>query len=139
MNLVAVITMLLAFYSAWLQFQQLEESRASSELQQRSVQQLELQTEVLRQLRESTARIASRIEQLLPTQDANTYYVVERATDLRVRPVTKSTSIVKLYPERTVKLVHRKHEWIYVECFEYEKGHPIFGWLLKKKCRMLQH
>jgi hypothetical protein len=85
----------------------------------------------------SLQRIASNTENLIPEHDENTYYVVERAVDLKVKPTGRSAIISALSPNQKVRLVQMNHEWIYVEYFDYLEGVPKYGWAMKKYFKRL--
>jgi histone H3/H4 len=85
-------------------------------------------------------RIIQSIEKsrtLIPENDDHTYYVVERVVTIRVRPDNHSAVVAILYPNQKVRLEKRKHEWIYVEYFDYIEGIPKMGWVTKKYLKML--
>lgn len=90
------------------------------------------QKQYLRELIEATQRIAAQTGRLIPADDQNTYFVVERTVTLRVRPTAKSTALAVLLPNQKVRLVARNHKWIYVEYFDYLEGVPKTGWAFKK-------
>lgn len=85
-------------------------------------------------------RIIQSIEKsktLIPENDDHTYYVVERAVPIRVKPDNRSAAVALLYPNQRVRLEQRKHQWIYVEYFDYIEGIPKMGWVPKKYLKML--
>jgi hypothetical protein len=85
-------------------------------------------------------RIVKAIEKtktLIPENDDATYYVVERVVTVRVKLNNRSAPIATLYPNQKVRLEKRKHEWIYVEYFDYIEGIPKMGWVNKKYLKML--
>jgi len=88
--------------------------------------------EYFRELIEATQKIAAQTERLIPTDDQNTYYIVERTARLQLRPSTKSLALALLFPNQKVRLVERNHKWIYVEYFDYLEGVPKMGWTFKK-------
>jgi hypothetical protein len=82
-------------------------------------------------------QILSQIERLNPGNDSNTYYIVERGVSLRIRPQSKAGVVGVLSRGTKVRLIERKHEWIYVEYFDYLEGVPKTGWALKKYLQRL--
>ena len=65
-------------------------------------------------------------------------YVVQRRVEIRLKPNNKSANVAVLYPNQAVKLVPEKdkekyrHEWIYIEYFDFIEGIPKLGWVNKK-------
>jgi hypothetical protein len=135
--IVAVLSLLAGMLEAGVGLLQYLNSRAPSDIQNRSLRAEENQSESLTRLLEFVEKIASNTQQLIPTEDPSTYYVIERPVDVRSKPTAKSASLGKLYPNQKVRLVQRKHEWIYVEYFDYIEGVPKYAWLLKKYSKML--
>jgi hypothetical protein len=84
--------------------------------------------EFLKQIAENTAK-------LVPEKDPGKYYVVEREVVLRLKPQAKAAKIVVLFPNQRVLLVQEKHQWIYIEYFDYLEGLPRYGWAMKKYFR----
>ena len=82
----------------------------------------------LKQTAENTAR-------LVPETDPGKYYIVDREVVLRVKPQSKGTKIVVLFPNQRVLLVKDNHKWIYIEYFDYLEGIPRYGWAMKKYFR----
>src|SRR6266404_2352705 len=86
------------------------------------------------------ARVSETIEKvktLTPTDDASTYYVVEREVVIRLKPVNRSAPVAALYPNQIVRLVQPNLQWIYVEYFDYIEGLPKLGWVNKKYLRKI--
>lgn len=135
-RLIMILTFLVMLIQTYLMYQQREDSKASSERQAASIQLQENQTEYLKQQTEALERILSRIEAHLPVPDPNTYYIIERTVDLRSNPSFKSAHLNRLFPNQKVKLIRRKHSWLYVEVFDYLEGLPRCGWLSKKYSRI---
>jgi len=81
--------------------------------------------DLIRQLVIDTSR-------LIPDQDQNAYYVVDREAMLRVKPRAKSAPFGSLFPKQKVRIVQRRHKWIYVEYFDEIEGVPKYGWAYKK-------
>lgn len=86
---------------------------------------------------QTRAEIIKEIEKLKPANIEEIYYVIEREAKLRNQPRPKSVVIQILPPNQRVKLIQTKHEWIYVEYFDYIEGVPKNGWLLKKYAKRL--
>jgi hypothetical protein len=82
-------------------------------------------------------RIAANTEQLIPEQDENIYYVVERRVNLKLKPHNRSLTIVTLSPNQKVRLERMNHKWIYIEYFDYLDGVPRYGWADKKYLKRL--
>jgi len=95
-------------------------------------------TELFKKLVETTQKIAANTERLVPKQDQNTYYIVERTVNLQIKPSADSQVLALLFPNQKVRLVKRKHKWIYIEFFDYLEGVPKYGWALKKYLRSLE-
>jgi len=93
-----------------------------------AVQQDKRNAELLRFLKQ----IAENTGKLVPENDTGKYYVVERQVTLRLKPKSKSGKIVILFPNQQVLLVQDKHEWIYIQYFDYLEGIPRYGWAMKK-------
>ena len=137
-TLIAVLALICNLIQVYFNLHQYEDSKASSEVQTRILHQSEEQTETLSRLAEAVNRIISRTEQLVPAVDPNVYYVVERPVCVKVKFTTTSPTISKLYPNQKVRLIQRKHEWIYVEYFDYLDAVPRNGWVLKKYLKILE-
>ncbi|WP_319523279.1 SH3 domain-containing protein [uncultured Desulfosarcina sp.] len=81
--------------------------------------------------------IIEKLEEVLSAQDTNTYYVVLRPVNLRLKPTTKKSKVISvLYPNQTVKLIERKGKWIKVEYFDHISGVHEHGWCYKKYLKL---
>ncbi len=94
--------------------------------------------EYFKQLIETTQEVAANTERLVPKQDRNTYYIVERTVSLQLKPNTNSNVLALLFPNQKVRLVKRKHKWIYIEFFDYLEGVPKYGWAFKKYLKKIE-
>jgi hypothetical protein len=94
-------------------------------------------------INESEQRILNRIErfedivtqhiaQLSAHENIDTFYVVKRTLNLRIRSNTKSKVIAILYPGLKVRLIERGSKWIKIEYFDYLEGVHKSGWVYKK-------
>ncbi len=97
-----------------------------------SIESSKTQAENHAQVMSALLRIASSTERLLPEQDKNIYYVVERKVDLKLKPHNSSTTVTTLFPNQKTRLVQTNHKWIYIEYFDYLEGVPKYGWANKK-------
>lgn len=101
-------------------------SEESAKLQQIRFDQL------LKIIEKSTANITPK------DKDIETYYVAEREFDVRANPTFKSMKFGRLFPNTKVKLVARKHKWMYIEWTDYLEGVPRYGWVNKKYLKKLK-
>ncbi len=99
--------------------------KKSAELHQIRFEQL------LKVIEKSTENVNSKNE------NTEIYYVVEREFDVRANPTFKSMKIGKLFPNTKVKLISRKHKWIYIEWTDYLELIPRYGWVSKKYLKRL--
>lgn len=81
--------------------------------------------------------ISQQLSELKANEEVETYYIVMRPVNLRVRPNTKSDIITILYPNMKVRLLERASRWIKVECFDSSENVYIAGWAYKKYLKIL--
>jgi len=81
--------------------------------------------------------ISQQLSELKLNEKEETYYVVIRAVNLRVKPSTKSEVVNILFPNTKVKLITRKSKWIRVEYFDYVENVYVSGWVYKKYLKMM--
>ena len=123
--LLTLISVLIAYGSYKVTGSQTLDPERNSEAQTKQSAQI---TNLIRQLVINTSR-------LIPDEDQETYYVVEREAVLRLKPRAKSSSFGFLFPNQKVRMVQRQHKWIYVEYFDEIEGLPKYGWAYKKYFR----
>jgi hypothetical protein len=95
----------------------------------------EAQLQQLTQIRTAVERMAAKTERLLPAEEQETYYLVDREVKLRAAPRAKAHVVSSLSPGLLVRLAQPKHEWIYVEYFDHVEGVPKYAWAQKKYFR----
>lgn len=71
-------------------------------------------------------------KRLIPHIDDNTYYRVKRQVDVLARPSFRTDQTALLVPAQTVRLVERRHKWIFLEYFDQIHGIARQGWAPKK-------
>lgn len=135
MLIVAVVSILINLSQVYFAYRQKEDSNVSSQLQNRIVIQEEIQSAYLEQIAESLEKLISSSQRPLPVEGPSKYYFVERQVVIKVKPTMESTSVATLYPNQRVKLIQRKHKWMYVGYFDYTEAVPRNGWVLKKYVR----
>lgn len=102
------------------------------------------------QSEESEKRLHTRMEKLETTviqqilelkkdKEIESFYVVKRGVNLRVRPTTKSEVISTLHRNVKVKLIARKSKWIRIEYFDYIDEVYISGWVYKKYLKRINN
>lgn len=70
----------------------------------------------LERIEESQKTIIRSVERLIPTtEDHRTYYVVTHPTKIVLRPMPKSPTVAKLYPNQKIAVENQKGAWLYVE------------------------
>jgi hypothetical protein len=57
---------------------------------------------------------------------------VDREVTLRLKPKAKSPVFGLLFPDQKVRVIQRRHKWIYVEYVDEIEGVPKYGWAYKK-------
>jgi Bacterial SH3 domain len=136
--ILTVISILISLSQTYLTYRQQEGSKASLELQNKSVREEEIQTAYLGRIAERIEKLTSNLHHILPI-DPGTYYFVGRPVDVRVKPTTESSSVAKLYQNQRVELIQRKHKWMCVRYFDYTEAVPRNGWVLKKYLKMVKN
>jgi len=81
--------------------------------------------------------ISQQLYELTLNEREETFYVVIRAVNLRVKPSNKSEVVSILYPNAKVRLTKRKSKWIRVEYFDYVENVYVSGWVYKKYLKMM--
>ncbi|MCK5062197.1 SH3 domain-containing protein [Candidatus Parcubacteria bacterium] len=90
---------------------------------------IETQTNIIERLNDITAE----------TEIQGTYYVVERAVNLRTKPTTKKSEVLTvLYPNQKLRLVERKGKWIMVEYYNHILDIHKNGWCYKKYLKIIK-
>lgn len=124
---IAILSMIITLSGLGLNFKQYLDSGKASEKQEQLFARLLVLTE----------KVAENTGQLKPSQDTNTYYVVHRKVELRLRSKSTSPAVAILFPNQRVKLVQKSHQWIYVEYFDEIEAVPKYGWAYKKYFKRL--
>jgi hypothetical protein len=90
-------------------------------------------------INETQTNIIQRLNDIKEPDIQGTYYVVERAVNLRAKPTTKNSGVLAiLYPNQTVRLVKRKGKWIMVEYYNHILGIHESGWCYKKYLKIIK-
>jgi hypothetical protein len=87
------------------------------------------------QIRGLIQQLVTDTSRLIPVEDPNTYCLVERIAELRLKPRAKAFSVGSLFPNQRVRIVERSHKWIHIEYFDEIEGVPRYGWAYKKYFR----
>ncbi len=83
--------------------------------------------------------IIERLNELSEPKNQETYYVVERAVNLRTKSTTKfSEVIIILYPNQKVRFVEKKGKWIRIEYYNHILNIHENGWCLKKYLKIIR-
>lgn len=129
-------TLLIALLSLFYTYRGFEYSAKSYELAEKQALNSDkasaIQAQQLERLLEVVNKAVEGIERLAPENDPHTYYVSERTVTVRDAPDNKAKAVTLLSPDTRVRLVQRKHKWVYVEYFDFLEGVPKFGWVNKK-------
>ena len=64
------------------------------------------------------------------------FYVAERTVTLKEAPNHKSKTIMTIPKNDEVRLIQRKHKWIYIEYTQDSDEKPLYGWVDKKYLRL---
>ena len=84
--------------------------------------------------------IIEKLEEVNIKKADDVYYVVQRPVNLRTKPTTKKSNIIKvLYPNQTTILIERKGKWIKVEYFNHLTGVHESGWCYKKYLKKIDN
>jgi hypothetical protein len=81
--------------------------------------------------------VIERFNQIAPKTTIDTYYIVVRSVNLRLKPSKKSTILNVIYPNQKVRLVKRKGKWIQVEYYNHLLDIHENGWCYKKYLNIL--
>ncbi len=87
---------------------------------------------MLLRIQQFETTISQQLSELKTDEGRETFYVVDRAVKLRVKPNTNSEVINILYPNAKVKLITRSSQWIRIEYFDYTENVYVSGWAFKK-------
>ena len=60
------------------------------------------------------------------------FYIAERTVMLKEAPNHKAKTIITIPKGDEVRLIRRKHKWIYVEYTQDSDEKPLYGWVNKK-------
>jgi Mg/Co/Ni transporter MgtE len=115
------LSLILTFFLFWL-------SQISS---------IQSEKKILTRIEQVETTISQELAALKKFENIETFYVVNRAVNLRVKPTTKSEVITILYPNEKVRLIQRKSKWIKVEYFNYSENTYTSGWVYKKYLKIL--
>lgn len=96
----------------------------------------ESEKRLIDKLEQVQVHVMQQIEQLKPSEEIRTYYIVERAVHLHTKNNAKAPVITTLYQNQRVELIQRQHTWIYIRYFDYLDGVPRMGWVFKKYLKM---
>jgi hypothetical protein len=69
-------------------------------------------------------------------RELNIRYIAQRTVILREAPNHKSRTIVVIPKGDEVRLIKRKHKWIFVEYVQDSDAEPLYGWVDKKYLRI---
>jgi hypothetical protein len=84
-------------------------------------------------IRATQSIIIERLNEFNEQDKKETYYLVQRAVNLRTKPTTKNSDVINvLYPNQIVRLVERKGKWIKVEYYNHILDIHENGWCYKK-------
>jgi hypothetical protein len=92
---------------------------------------------MLLRIQQLETTISQQLTELKTDEGIETFYVVDRAVKLRVKPNTDSGVINILYPNAKVKLITRSSQWIRIEYFDYTENVYVSGWAFKKYLTIL--
>ena len=65
-------------------------------------------------------------------RELNTFYIAQRNVPLKEEPNHKSKTTVVIPKDDEVRLIKRKHKWIFVEYVQDSDEPPLYGWVDKK-------
>jgi len=101
------------------------------------ISSMKSQEKMLLRFEQQEQTISQQLSELKSNEQGETFYVVIRAVNLRVKPSTKSEIVTILHPNTKVKLITRKSKWIRVEYFDYVENVYVSGWVYKKYLKMM--
>ena len=97
------------------------------------ISSFESEKNITRKIEQLESNVMAQLsQQLLPDNEAKTYYIVKRRVNLRANFNTESTIINLLHPNQRVELIEKNKKWIYVKYFDYIDGVQKMGWAYKK-------
>lgn len=100
------------------------------------ISSMQSEEKILLRLEKFEETISQQLIELKANEDIDTFYIVMRAVNLRVKPNTKSQIITTLHPNVKVKLMERASKWIRIEYFDHTKNIYVSGWASKKYLKM---
>ncbi len=99
---------------------------------------IESNAEIVGRIDRFEAEISTQLESISQEENEGTFYIVERAVNLRSENHTAEGAVIIdiLHPNQRVKLLKRDKKWIYVSYFDYLSGVQRNGWVYKKYLTM---
>lgn len=101
------------------------------------ISSMESEEKILHKFDQLGASISQQLSELKHNEEVETFYVVIRTVNLRVKPNTNSAAIDIIYPNTKTKLIRRKAKWIMVEYFDHVENTYKSGWVYKKYLKIL--
>ena len=98
---------------------------------------IQSEEKILLRIDQFQTTISQQLAEMKKYEQVDTFYVVDRAINLRVNSNTKSEVVSILYPNEKVRLIKRKSKWIKVEYFNYAENAYASGWVCKKYLKVL--
>lgn len=126
-----LLTLILTLIGVLLTYGGVHQLDPSRSLDSRTASPRAKSTQVT-QIAELVQQLVTQTSRLIPDYDQNSYYLVKREAELRLKPRAKSLPFGSLFPNQKVRIIKRHHKWIYAEYFDEIEGAPRYGWAHKK-------